>query len=148
MDVEIKIKFLADGAEAPFYATDGAAGMDLKACITEPIELQPLGRAMIPTGLAIKLPDARYGAFLFARSGLAVKHGVTLSNCVGVIDSDYTGEIKVGLVNLSDTAYTIQPGERIAQMVILEVAHAAFTPVEELEETARGAGGFGSTGRT
>lgn len=148
MDVEIKIKFLADGAEAPFYATDGAAGMDLKACITEPVELQPLGRAMIPTGLAIKLPDARYGAFLFARSGLAVKHGVTLSNCVGVIDSDYTGEIKVGLVNLSDTAYTIQPGERIAQMVILEVTHAAFTPVEELEETARGAGGFGSTGRT
>lgn len=148
MQVEIKIKYLADGAESPFYATDGAAGMDLKACIAEPVELPPLGRAMVPTGIAINLPDARYGAFLFARSGLAVKHGVTLSNCVGVIDSDYTGEIKVGLVNLSDAAYTIQPGERIAQMVILEVAHASFTPVSELEETARGAGGFGSTGRT
>lgn len=148
MEAEIKIKYLTDGAEAPYYATDGAAGMDLKACISQPVELKPLGRATVPTGIAIKLPDKRYGAFLFARSGLAVKHGVTLSNCVGVIDSDYTGEIKVGLVNLSDTAYTIQPGERIAQMVILEVAHAVLTQVDELDETARGAGGFGSTGRT
>lgn len=146
--IEIKLKYVKDGAEAPFYATEGAAGMDLKACIDQPVTLRPLGRALVPTGIAIKLPDARYGAFLFARSGLAVKHGVTLSNCVGVIDSDYTGEIQVGLVNLSDTAYTIQPGERIAQMVILEVAHAAFAQVQELDRTARGAGGFGSTGRT
>lgn len=146
--IEIKLKYVKDGTEAPFYATEGAAGMDLKACIDQPVILQPLGRALVPTGIAIKLPDARYGAFLFARSGLAVKHGVTLSNCVGVIDSDYTGEIQVGLVNLSDTAYTIQPGERIAQMVILEVAHAAFAQVQELDRTARGAGGFGSTGRT
>ena len=148
MELEIKIKYLADGAQQPYYATDGAAGMDLMACIDAPVTLKPLGRAAIPTGIAIKLPDRRYGAFLFARSGLAVKHGVTLSNCVGVVDSDYTGELKVGLVNLSDTPYTIEPGERIAQMVILEVAHASFARVEALDETARGAGGFGSTGRT
>ncbi len=147
MEAEIKIKYLTDGAEAPYYATDGAAGMDLKACISQPVELKPLGRATVPTGIAIKLPDKRYGAFLFARSGLAVKHGVTLSNCVGVIDSDYTGEIKVGLVNLSDTAYTIQPGERIAQMVIARHEQALWQPAQTLDETERGEGGFGHTGK-
>ena len=102
---------------------------------------------MIPTGIAIQLPDAGYVALVCARSGLAVKQGITLSNGVGVIDSDYRGEIQVGLVNLSQTDYTIQPGERIAQLMILPVVQAAFAQAEQLDETNRGEGGFGSTGR-
>ncbi|MBE7030221.1 MAG: dUTP diphosphatase [Ruminococcaceae bacterium] len=146
---QINIKFLEHNTEKtlPFYATEGSAGMDLKACISEDVTLPPLGRALIGTGIAIKLPDARFGAFVFARSGLAIKSGITLANCVGVVDSDYTGEIKVGLINLSNSPYTIKNGDRIAQLVILEVAKAQFTAVDELEQTERGAGGFGSTGR-
>ena len=130
----------------PFYATPGSAGMDLTACIDEPITLKPMERSLIPTGIAVKLPSADYGAFIFARSGLAVKKGITLSNCVGVVDSDYTGEIKVGLINLSGEEYTIENGERIAQMVIMPVNQVNFCVTDELDETERGSGGFGSTG--
>jgi len=146
--VEVNIKFLDNNKEkkVPFYASTGAAGMDLTACIEESITLKPLERALIPTGIAISLPSEKYGAFLFARSGLASKHGITLANCVGVVDSDYTGEIKVALVNLSNNEYTIENGERIAQMVIMEVNKANFTVVDELNKTERGSGGFGSTG--
>lgn len=146
--VEVNIKFLDNNKEkkVPFYASQGAAGMDLTACLEESITLKPLERALIPTGIAISLPSEKYGAFLFARSGLASKHGITLANCVGVVDSDYTGEIKVALVNLSNNEYTIKNGERIAQMVIMEVNQANFTVVDELAKTERGSGGFGSTG--
>lgn len=147
-EVNVKIKFLENNTEKklPFYATSGSAGMDLTACIEEDIVLKPLERKLIPTGIAIKLPSADYGAFLFARSGLASKKGITLANCVGVVDSDYTGEIKVALINLSNEEYTLTNGERIAQMVILPVSQAKFTVTEELDETERGSGGFGSTG--
>ena len=146
--VEVNIKFLDNNKEkkVPFYASQGAAGMDLTACLEESVTLKPLERALIPTGIAISLPSEKYGAFLFARSGLASKHGITLANCVGVVDSDYTGEIKVALVNLSNNEYTIENGERIAQMVIMEVSQAHFTVVDELAKTERGSGGFGSTG--
>ena len=146
--VEVNIKFLDNNKEkkAPFYASQGAAGMDLTACLEESITLKPLERALVPTGIAISLPSEKYGAFIFARSGLASKHGITLANCVGVVDSDYTGEIKVALVNLSNNEYTIENGERIAQMVIMEVNQANFTVVDELAKTERGSGGFGSTG--
>ena len=146
--IDVKIKFLDNNKERklPFYATEGSAGMDLTACIEEDIVLKPLERKLIPTGIAIKLPSADYGAFLYARSGLATKKGITLANCVGVVDSDYTGEIKVGLINLSNEEYTVTNGERIAQMVIMPVAQANLIVVDELEETERGSGGFGSTG--
>ena len=105
--IDVKIKFLDNNKERklPFYATEGSAGMDLTACIEDDIVLKPLERKLIPTGIAIKLPSADYGAFLYARSGLATKKGITLANCVGVVDSDYTGEIKVGLINLSNEEY-------------------------------------------
>ncbi len=147
-EIQVKIKFLENNKEKkmPFYATTGSAGMDLTACIEEDIVLKPLERALVPTGIAIGLPSEEYGAFIFARSGLATKKGITLSNCVGVVDSDYTGEIKVGLINLSQEPYTLTNGERIAQLVILPVAHANFVATEELDKTQRGSGGFGSTG--
>lgn len=147
-NVEVKIKFLDNNTERkmPFYATEGSAGMDLIACLSQDVVLKPLERALIPTGIAIKLPSADYGAFVYARSGLSIKKGITLANCVGVIDSDYTGEIKVGLINLSNEEYTVQNGERIAQLVIMPVCQANLVEVDELEKTERGAGGFGSTG--
>ena len=146
--IEVEIRFLDNNTEKklPFYATPGSAGMDLTACIDEDIVLQPLERRLIPTGIAILLPDSEHGAFIFARSGLAVKSGITLANSVGVVDSDYTGEIKVGLINLSNEPYTLRRGERIAQMVILPVKQAVFTVTDELRKTQRGSGGFGSTG--
>ena len=148
MTVDVKIKFLENNTEKnlPFYATEGSAGMDLTACIEEDVTLKPLERKIIPTGLAISLPSSDYVAYVFARSGLASKHGITLPNCVGVIDSDYTGELKVSLINLSNESYTIKNGERIAQLVVMEVAKAKFTVVDELRVTERGDGGFGSTG--
>ena len=147
-NIDIKIKFLEHNKDKkqPFYATEGSAGMDLAACIDEDIVLAPMERVLVPTGIAIKLPSSEYGAFLFARSGLATKKGITLANCVGVVDSDYTGEIKVGLINLGTEDFVIKNGERIAQMVIMPVATARFSVVDELDETERGAGGFGSTG--
>ncbi|MCC8123699.1 MAG: dUTP diphosphatase [Oscillospiraceae bacterium] len=131
----------------PFYASPGAAAMDLCACIDAPVALPPRVLAVIPTGFAIALPGADYVALIFARSGLGVRHGIALSNGVGVIDSDYRGEIKVGLTNLSDTPYTIAPGDRIAQLAVVPVARPDIVPVHRLEQTGRGDGGFGSTGR-
>lgn len=132
---------------APFYASPGAAAMDLHACLDEAVVIPAGGRKVIPTGLAIALPSADYVALVFARSGLGIKHGIAPANCVGVIDSDYRGEVMVGLQNSSDADYTIQPGDRIAQLMITPVIQATVEMVEELDDTQRGAGGFGSTGK-
>ncbi len=141
------VKKVRPGALLPTRATAGSAGYDLYAHLDSPLTLPPGGRALIPTGIAIGLPDAQTVGLVYARSGLAVRHGLALSNGVGVIDSDYRGEIQVGLVNLSDKPYTIQPGERIAQLVITPVLLPELLETEELAPTDRGAGGFGSTGR-
>ena len=130
----------------PFYASAGAAGMDLCACVDEPVTIAPRQIVSLPTGIAIALPSADYVALVFARSGLGIKHGVALANGVGVIDSDYR-EIRVGLVNQSDVPYTIQPGDRVAQLAVMPVVQAQLERVETLDETERGAGGFGSTGK-
>ncbi len=145
--MEFQVKLLSPQVSLPAYATDGAAAMDLTACISQPMTIAPGQLVTVPTGIAIALPGPEYMALIFARSGLGVKHGICLSNGVGVIDSDYRGEIRVGLTNLSQTPYTIQPGDRVAQMAIVPVARARAVPVEELGETRRGAGGFGSTGK-
>ncbi|MGN0571866.1 MAG: dUTP diphosphatase [Candidatus Fimenecus sp.] len=142
----LKIRKVSENAVIPKRATGGSAGLDLCACIDAPITLNGGETALIPTGLAIELPSAEYGAFVFARSGLAIKHGIGLLNAVGVIDSDYRGEIKVGVINQITEPYTIEPGERIAQMVIMPVSMMPVEEVETLGETDRGAGGFGSTG--
>ena len=130
----------------PEYKTEGAAGMDLCAAIDEPIILQPLERKLIPTGLKIELEHG-YEAQIRPRSGLSIKHGITLINCVGTVDEDYRGEVCVGLVNVSNEPYTIEPQERIAQMVIAKYEQAQIEVVTELSDTERGAGGFGSTGK-
>lgn len=145
--MQLLFKRTRPGAKTPAYATPGAAAADLCAVLDSPLTLLPGGRAVIPTGIAIQLPGPEYVALVCARSGLAVKKGVTLSNGVGVIDSDYRGEIQVGLVNLGEAGYVIQPGERIAQLMVLPVEQAVFAEAAALDETARGAGGFGSTGR-
>ena len=142
----LKIRKVSENAIIPKRATGGSAGLDLCACIDKPITLNGGETALIPTGLAIELPSAEYGAFVFARSGLAIKRGIGLLNSVGVIDSDYRGEIKVGVINQISEAYTIEPGERVAQMVIMPVSMMPVEEVETLGETDRGAGGFGSTG--
>lgn len=142
----LKFKRLTPTATPPRRATESAAGFDLAADLAAPLKLAPGERALIPTGLAVELPGREFAAFVYARSGLATRHGITLSNCVGVVDSDYRGEIKVGLVNLSQAEFTVNPGDRIAQMVIAPVCLPETAEVDELEETARGAGGFGSTG--
>ena len=121
--------------------------MDLHACLDQPITLLPGGRTVIPTGIAIALPSADYVALVLARSGLGIKHGVVPSNCVGVIDSDYRGEIMVGLYNSGESEYTVQPADRIAQLMVVPVVQAQIQMVDELDETQRGAGGFGSTGK-
>ena len=131
----------------PAYQSEDAAGLDLLAAIEEAIVLPPLGRALVPTGLAMALPSG-YEAQVRPRSGLAAKHGVTVLNSPGTIDADYRGEVKVILVNLSDTPFTIGRGERIAQMVIAQVSRARLVETEALDATVRGAGGFGSTGRS
>lgn len=144
---QIHYKLLDPRAKAPAYATPGAAAADLCALLDAPLTLAPGQRAMVPTGLAIELPGPDCVALIYARSGLAVKHGVTLSNGVGVIDSDYRGELRVGLINQGDAPYTIEPGERIAQLCIAPVYQADFIEAAALSDTGRGAGGFGSTGR-
>lgn len=138
---------LSDTAKAPYRATTGSAGMDLCANIDKEITLEPGERAFFPCGVAIELPGPEYAAFMFGRSGLGVKHGITLSNGVGVIDSDYRGEIGAGLCNLGEKAYTITPGERIAQVVIMKVEQFPICEVTKLSETDRGIKGFGSTGK-
>ncbi|WCL54370.1 dUTP diphosphatase [Gimibacter soli] len=129
----------------PKYETEQSAGMDLMAAIDAPIELKPLARTLVPTGLAMALPKG-YEAQVRPRSGLAAKNGVSVLNSPGTIDADYRGEVKVILVNLSDTPFTIEPGMRVAQMVIAPVTQGHWVEVDTLDETARGAGGFGSTG--
>lgn len=131
----------------PKRATSGSAGMDLCACIDEEITLNPGSLVRIPCGIAISIPSNEYAAFIFARSGLGVKYGVTLSNGVGVVDSDYRGEICVGLCNVGNEPYTITPGERVAQMVIMRVETFPLVEVKNLDSTERGTGGFGSTGK-
>ncbi len=143
----LKIKKLKENARIPARATSGSAGMDLYACIDEPVTVNPGEKAVIPTGIAIALPSPELGAFIFARSGLAIKHGIGLLNAVGVIDSDYRGEICVGLINQLSEPYTIAPDERIAQMIIMPVSLIPVEEAKELDETERGAGGFGSTGK-
>ncbi len=142
----LKIFRMAHNKFVPEYKTEGAAGMDLCAAISEPITLKPLERYLIPTGLKIELEHG-YEAQIRPRSGLSIKHGISLINCVGTVDEDYRGEVCVGVVNLSNEEYTIQPDERIAQMVIARVEQAKIEVVTELSETSRGEGGFGSTGK-
>ena len=144
--MELKIKKVRENAKIPTRATSGSAGMDLYACIDEPITLKKGDKAVIPTGIAIGLNDPHYAAFIYARSGLAIKHGIGLLNSVGVIDSDYRGEICIGVIKQTDPEYTIEPFERIAQMVIKPVELPEIVEVQELDDTDRGAGGFGSTG--
>lgn len=144
--MELRIKKVKDNAKIPKSATSGSAGMDLYACIDEKITVEPQKIVVIPTGIAIELPDPSSAAFIYARSGLGIRHGICLANGVGVIDSDYRGEICVGLCNVSDEPYTVEPFERIAQMVIAPVIVPTVTEVTKLSDTERGAGGFGSTG--
>ena len=141
----LKIKRLENNRILPEYKTEGAAGMDLCAAVSEPVELKPLERKLIPTGLKIELEHG-YEAQIRPRSGLSIKHGITLINCIGTIDEDYRGEVCIPIVNISNEAYTIQPNERIAQMVIARVEQAELKVVTELTDTVRGEGGFGSTG--
>ena len=141
----LKIKRLKNNRILPEYKTEGAAGMDLCAAISEPVELKPLERKLIPTGLKIELEHG-YEAQIRPRSGLSIKHGITLINCIGTIDEDYRGEVCIPVVNISNEAYTIQPDERIAQMVIAKAEQAKIEVVTELTDTVRGEGGFGSTG--
>lgn len=147
MDLNVKIK-LTRGMTAPEYATQGSAAVDLRAALEEDevLTLAPGERAMIPTGIAISPESKDVVAIIAGRSGLGVKKGVTLSNSIGVIDSDYRGEIAVGLINHGDVPFEVRRGDRIAQMMFVPVYTAAFTTVDTLDETERGAGGFGHTG--
>ena len=145
--MELKIKRLTETAVLPTRGTVGSAGYDLYADIDADITINPREIVKVKTGIAIALPSADFGAFIFARSGLAIKHGISPANCVGVVDSDYRGEIMVGLTNLSNEPYTITKGERIAQMIIMPVVCPSLLEVSSLDDTERGAGGFGSTGK-
>ncbi len=144
---KIKVKKLNEKARLPQRATQGSAGFDLYACIDEPIALNKGDTAVIPTGIAVEIGSPDYAAFVYARSGLAIKQGIGLLNSVGVIDSDYRGEIRVGIIKQTQGAYEIKPFERIAQMVIQPVALPETELCEQLDETQRGEGGFGSTGK-
>ncbi len=143
----IKIMKVRNNAVVPKKATAGSAGIDLCACIEEAMIIPAGGHAFVPTGIAVALPNSGLAAMVFARSGLAIKHGIGMLNGVGVVDSDYRGEVCVGLVNQFDVDYEIQPGERIAQLVVMPVSCLPVFEVESLDETDRGAGGFGSTGK-
>lgn len=145
---KVKVQFVKCNPKAtlPTYATEGSSGMDLTNVLEKSLTLKPLERAKVPTGLIMVLPPG-YEGQVRPRSGLAAKHGITLTNCVGTIDSDYRGEICCLMINLSNEPYTIQPGERIAQLIISPVSHVQVEFIDEIpEETKRGDGGFGSTG--
>lgn len=144
--IKLNIKKLANNKGLPKYATEGSAGMDLTAGIDEPMLINPLERKLVATGIIIELPQG-YEAQVRPRSGLSIKHGITLVNCVGTIDEDYRGEVCVPLINLSDKPYTVEPGERIAQMIISPVEKVQIEEIEEYTLTARASGGFGSTGK-
>lgn len=151
MDHTIQLKILdprlGDKVPLPNYATDGSAGLDLRACIDEPLQLEPGSTALIDTGLAMHIGDPNIAAHILPRSGLGHKHGVVLGNLVGLIDSDYQGPLMVSCWNRGHTTYTIEPGERIAQLVIVPVLRANFQVVDDFENSDRGEGGFGSSGK-
>ncbi len=144
--MNVKIKKLSENATLPMRATPLSAGADLYACTDSDITLNPGERILVPTGIAAAIPNG-YGGFVFPRSGTASKYGITLSNCVGVIDSDYRGEIKIPVVNLGQEQFVIKSGDRIAQLVIMPIDLTEFSVCSELDETDRGEGGFGSTGK-
>ena len=146
--IQLKIMDKRLGAEFPLpkYETQGAAGLDLRACIDAPIEISPHETKLIPTGLAIYISDPAFAATILPRSGLGHKHGLVLGNSVGLIDSDYQGQLMISCFNRGKAAYTVKPGERIAQLVVLPVVRADFALVDEFTESERGVGGFGSTG--
>lgn len=145
--VNIKILDERLRAELPTYATPGSAGLDLRACLDQPLELAPGACELIPTGMAMHLANPAYAAMILPRSGLGHKHGVVLGNLVGLIDSDYQGPLMVSVWNRGQTTFTINPMERIAQMVVVPVVQLGLNIVEDFEDSSRGAGGFGSTGR-
>ena len=148
MKLDVKILDARLHQAMPQYATAGSAGLDLRACLDAPLTLAPNAWQLVPTGMAIHLADPGYAALLLPRSGLGHKHGIVLGNLVGLIDSDYQGQLMVSCWNRSDTPFTIEPMERIAQMVIVPVVQAQFNLVQEFADvTARGAGGYGSTGQ-
>ena len=145
--IDVKVLDARVAAHLPQYATPGSAGLDLRACIDAPLPVEPGQAVLIPTGLALHIGDPGLAAMLLPRSGLGHKHGLVLGNLVGLIDSDYQGPLMVSCWNRGSQAYTVQPLERIAQMVIVPVVQAAFRRVEEFGVSARGEGGFGSTGQ-
>jgi dUTP pyrophosphatase len=147
MKIDVKIIDERLRGNLPAYATPGSAGLDLRACLEEPLTLQPNAWQLVPTGLAIYLQDAGYAAMILPRSGLGHKHGIVLGNLVGLIDSDYQGQLMVSAWNRSDVAFTIEPMERIAQLVIVPVVQAEFNVVDAFAATQRGEGGYGSTGK-
>jgi dUTP pyrophosphatase len=150
-ELKVKVKIVSPlikkSIELPQYATPGSAGMDLRACCEEPIVIPAGGKGKIPTGIAIELPGPGVVALVFPRSGLASKYGISLSNAVGVIDSDYRGEIICLMKNDSHTDFTVNPGERVAQLAFFPILQVQWEETDELRETGRGAGGFGSTGK-
>lgn len=143
--MNVNVVKLRDDAILPVYQTSGAAGADIHACIDEPIILQPLERKMIPTGLAMAIPEG-FEVQIRARSGMSIKHGITMVNGIGTIDADYRGEVGALIINLSQEPFTIEPGMRIAQMVVARYETIGWNQVEALDETARGIGGYGSSG--
>lgn len=147
--IQLKILDPRIGSEYPLpdYATDGSAGMDLRACLDQTLSLEPGQTELLPTGIAIHISDPGLAAVLLPRSGLGHKHGIVLGNLVGLIDSDYQGQVYISVWNRGKESFTVQPGERIAQMVIVPVVHAEFEVVEEFTASERGEGGFGHTGR-
>ena len=147
MKVDVKIIDPRLVNQLPAYATPGSAGLDLRACLAEPLVLQANAWQLVPTGIAIYLADAHYAALILPRSGLGHKHGIVLGNLVGLIDSDYQGQLMVSAWNRSDVAFTIEPMERIAQLVIVPVLQAQFNVVSEFPASQRGEGGYGSTGK-
>ena len=147
MLVDIKILDARLHEAMPAYATPGSAGLDLRACLDAPLTLEPNARQLVPTGMALFLNDPAYAALILPRSGLGHKHGIVLGNLVGLIDSDYQGQLMVSAWNRSTTAFTITPMERIAQLVIVPVVQAQFRVVSEFPVSSRGEGGYGSTGK-
>ena len=146
--VDLKILDARMRDQLPTYGTPGSAGLDLRACLDAPLTIEPGVTQLVPTGLAIHIADPGYAAVILPRSGLGHKHGIVLGNLVGLIDSDYQGPLMVSAWNRSNTAYTLQPMERLAQLVVLPVAQVQFNLVEDFDASARGAGGFGSTGKS
>ncbi len=147
MQIDVKVLDSRLAGNLPAYATPGSAGLDLRACLMEPLTLQPNAWQLVPTGIAIHLADPDFAALILPRSGLGHKHGIVLGNLVGLIDSDYQGQLMVSAWNRSPTAFTIEPMERIAQLVIVPVVQAQFNVVTEFPTSQRGEGGYGSTGK-